>query len=613
MIAETSRAWVGTQSARLLSLLGVLVLALVSGHAQAQDTDAGGAGGEGGADDGLPLPSITPLQKEPEEPTEVVRGSAVTITGERLPKASAITVELGGLDIGHPIAVASDQRSLVFVVPDGSKGAPAAFATLPIKVKIEVPTTEEPFVSIVEYRAGALRVAAEILTPLKLINLDPAVVAPDTKRLLITGEGFGGRGADYTLLRDGLEVPLCWDDSPPKDPCGDQAPAPAASNTPASAPKPCCVPARFNSPYELELTAPFDASWHGQRELSLRRGDQTAAGKLKPVRFIAHTRDQIRTWSIIASAGILGLLLLLITRGTQREIRAPGGAARSVSTLFLDPATDTYSLAKCQLVAWAVVGLFSYAYLTLAQALGQGIGRVAEVPENLPYMMLISGGTTMVSIGISNSKGPKGAGAVHPSWGDLVGSGGAISSERLLFAMWTLAAIASYLFIVFRADPTTLNELPAIPERLVALQGITAAAYLGGKGARSAGPVIDEIVAALEAGGVRLSLLGSCLHANATLQIGQISVTPFLDPVKHPNGRPEVLEPDPATSFGSGMNVVLAACAPEWLDKSALEVTVTNPDGQQAAWTVAVDDALKEQLKMLPPSLSSARPPKQEG
>jgi hypothetical protein len=598
---------------RLLCLLGVSMLAFVSGHAHAQD-GGGGEGGEGGADDGLPLPSVTALA----DALKVVRGAAVILPGERLPKASAITVRLGGQDIGHPIAVAKDQKSLVFVVPDGSKGPPAPLGTWPLEVKISVVTPESPPDSSVDFTAGSLRVVAEDPTPeLKLNQVNPPVVAPDTKRVLITGEGFVGRGEDYALLRDGLAVPLCWEGSAPKD-CSDTAESDsAAAKTPASpSTEPCCTRARFNSSYELELIGPFGASWRGLHDLTLRRGTvESKPGKAPAkLRFIAHTRDQIRNWSLSASAAVLGLLLLLVisNRGTRREIRAPGGAARVVSTLFLDAETDTYSLGKCQLLAWLVAGLFSYAYLTLARALGQGIADIADVPANLPYMLLLSGGTTMVSVGITNSKGPKGAGAIHPSLSDLVSSGGVISAERLGYAMWTFVAIATYLFTVFRADPTTLDGLPGIPDRLLALQGVAAAAYLGGKGARSAGPVIDEIAAVVMAGGVQLSLLGRNLHTNATVQILNVSIAPFLDPAKHPNGRPNVLKPDPTTGFGSGMTGLLIACAPEWLDKDALDVTVVNPDGQAATWSLAVDDTLKEQLKLLPPSLGSARPPKDD-
>jgi len=148
--------------------------------------------------------------------------------------------------------------------------------------------------------------------------------------------------------------------------------------------------------------------------------------------------------------------------------------------------------------------------------------------------------------------------------------------------------------------------LPAIPDRLLQLSGVSAAAYLGGKVVRSPGPIIDEIVATV--GSLDLVIMGRNLSANAGVLIHGISVSPFLDPAKHPNLRPIAVNPDAASGFSNTLSLSLIACPPEWLGQDSLEITVTNPDGQGSVWTVKLDAGLKEQLTILPPSLTSARP-----
>jgi hypothetical protein len=59
--------------------------------------------------------------------------------------------------------------------------------------------------------------------------------------------------------------------------------------------------------------------------------------------------------------------------------------------------------------------------------------------------------------------------------------------------LWTLIGVGAFFLAVLDNGPGTISELPAVPERLLVLMGISSAGYLGGKMARAAGPVINEI------------------------------------------------------------------------------------------------------------------------
>jgi hypothetical protein len=59
--------------------------------------------------------------------------------------------------------------------------------------------------------------------------------------------------------------------------------------------------------------------------------------------------------------------------------------------------------------------------------------------------------------------------------------------------LWTILGVGTFLYAVLQLPPGSISELPAVPERLLVLMGLSSAGYLGGKMARKAGPVIDEI------------------------------------------------------------------------------------------------------------------------
>ena len=221
---------------------------------------------------------------------------------------------------------------------------------------------------------------------------------------------------------------------------------------------------------------------------------------------------------------VVGLLVLLLfgvfkTRGASAYV-VDGKKYGFFSMLFLDPETDTYSLSKFQFILWTAVAVFAYVYLMAAQSLIQGKLEFVDIPENLPGIVLVAAGTTVLASGITSSKGTKGAGDVHPSWADFVSTGGVLAPERLQFFVWTIVGVATFISLIVLSDPGTIHDLPKIPERFLYLMGVSSAGYLGGKLARQPGPIIDEIIAI--SGSLVLEIHGRFLSRDASLNRGTL-------------------------------------------------------------------------------------------
>jgi len=106
--------------------------------------------------------------------------------------------------------------------------------------------------------------------------------------------------------------------------------------------------------------------------------------------------------------------------------------------------------------------------------------------------MGISAGTTVTAIGITNQFGGKGSGPTKPSMADFITTGGLIAPDRFQFFIWTIVGIIGFIALLIFADPSTLSDMPKLPENFLTIMGISSAAYLGGKAVRKAGPVVKS-------------------------------------------------------------------------------------------------------------------------
>jgi hypothetical protein len=192
-----------------------------------------------------------------------------------------------------------------------------------------------------------------------------------------------------------------------------------------------------------------------------------------------------------AIALILALLPLYLLSWVQHSYTISDQAYK-LRLFFLDPETDTYSLSKLQFYLWTVAALFSYAYLFISRVQVQN-GSWPDIPENLPGVIAVAAGTSITSQFITSSKGSKGAGALQPSFADFITSGGVVAPDRVQMLLWTLFGVGAFIVAALGQSPGIIQTLPTVPEHLLYLMGLSSAGYLGGKLARKAGPVINEI------------------------------------------------------------------------------------------------------------------------
>ena len=211
-----------------------------------------------------------------------------------------------------------------------------------------------------------------------------------------------------------------------------------------------------------------------------------------PVREPGGDRDR---WFVRGvAAGITFLTALLILYLGRQVTDKAFGSVYKWGTLFLDRETGTYSLSKLQFYTWTLVAIFSYTYLYVSRFWYQSWGDIPPIPSGLPGIVAIAGGAAVGSQVITNINGPKGSGALHPALGDFITSGGVVAAERVQFLIWTLIGAAGLVIATAQIDPRTLVELPSVPESILAISGVSAFGYLGGKLARNPGPVINEVI-----------------------------------------------------------------------------------------------------------------------
>src|SRR5207247_183786 len=122
--------------------------------------------------------------------------------------------------------------------------------------------------------------------------------------------------------------------------------------------------------------------------------------------------------------------------------------------------------------------------------------------------------------------------------------------------IWTVVAIGSFLLAVRLSDPTSVSTLPGIPERLLLLSGVSAAGYLGGKLARRAGPVIEDIRP--DASISQLTVVGRGLDPAATFELAGTPLAKYLTVKEGEAPQVSVVAPPGATDAATTLRLKLA-------------------------------------------------------
>jgi hypothetical protein len=296
--------------------------------------------------------------------------------------------------------------------------------------------------------------------------------------------------------------------------------------------------------------------------------------------------------------GILSLIVYLLAREKAKSYRSVRKWYDPIAYLFIEPDSNTYSLSRLQLILWTAAAIVAYIYLAASQSLVQWKWQLADVPEGLPTLLGLSVGTTALAIGATGARGSKGAGPIHPGFGDFITTGGVLAPERLQFFLWTVIGVFGFVTATLAQDPATVTQLPKVPDNFLPLMGVSAGGYLAGKFVRKPGPVIKQLDpsppyptgAPLPAGirivGANLSPLAQVAVNGVPVTSGDVTVPPpqsaaaefVTELVVTPAAAARAVAASPAPTAGAAAPAAPGAGAVTGVPS----VKVVNPDGQSA-------------------------------
>ena len=281
----------------------------------------------------------------------------------------------------------------------------------------------------------------------------------------------------------------------------------------------------------------------------------------------------------------------IIAKGTNRNL---------LHWLLLDEETNTYSLSRLQFYLWTFVAILSYFFLLFSKNLTQGKLEFIDIPSGLPGIVFISAATSFFAIGITETKGSKGSGFIKPRLSDFITAGGNVVPERFQFALWSIAGVLVYAFIVLFQNPGVIDKLPTIPDGFLQLSGVSSLGYLGGKLARTPGPLTSGIGKAEYKNGVlALTIHGNNLSRNASIELFTNSSD---QPIKIPSmdisvNSPTENDPNKATitvteaepadpNLAKVLDVKIPSSTNLWpyQDQKPYKLIIYNPDNQFAEW-----------------------------
>lgn len=295
--------------------------------------------------------------------------------------------------------------------------------------------------------------------------------------LNLHGSGFqADRPEDHTIWINGLRTPVVWDGCPLE----------AGLGTP-TVPTGLAIHGSVPGPNSMTLcSVPVPAN--GRLQVAVGFGDTPS--ETREFRVFSMTARRVAALSLLIAV-VLALVPLALLAFMRKSL-VIGGQPYRFRLLFLDSETETYSLSKLQFYMWTAAALFGYAYLVISRVRIQG-GTWPDVPGTLPGIIAVAGGTAVGAQVITSMKGSKGGGEQWPSVADLITSGGVVAIDRVQMLLWTIFGVGTFVYLIPQLGPGTITDLPAVPETLMYLMGLSSAGYLGGKLARKAGPVITEI------------------------------------------------------------------------------------------------------------------------
>lgn len=146
--------------------------------------------------------------------------------------------------------------------------------------------------------------------------------------------------------------------------------------------------------------------------------------------------------------------------------------------IFLDPETNSYSLANFQSFMWTIVLMGSYFYIAVCQGLILGNPELPEFDFSLIGLLGVSYGGMILSNYVDKRKSHLVIRKDKPELRDLIfDPKGGIDMARMQLFGFNLVCLLLYIYYLLKANP--LNGLPSIPETLHSLLGTSQAGYIG--------------------------------------------------------------------------------------------------------------------------------------
>ncbi len=222
-------------------------------------------------------------------------------------------------------------------------------------------------------------------------------------------------------------------------------------------------------------------------------------------------------WLIVPALILLGLLAYVIFLFVRRR-------GIKIETFFIDKKTNTYSLSKCQAIAWTAVLVGSYFYYAIGSSIIIERGVIPDFNASLLPLLGISYSGLLIARSIGTFIPKNDLEVVPPSLKDLVCEGGEISINRLQLVCFNITGILIYLYNL--SGPNLLIKgLPNIPETLLGLLGVSQGGYLLGKvtGGRTAVNYARPRYVRTGTEGTKLTLIGSGFLANTKVLIQDVA------------------------------------------------------------------------------------------
>jgi hypothetical protein len=229
----------------------------------------------------------------------------------------------------------------------------------------------------------------------------------------------------------------------------------------------------------------------GVVNVGIRVGNVTAADQ-KPLVLARFSGTVVFLLSAAVTAVLFWIVAFIVGSGLANK-KAGSKRLTLLESFIFDPQTTSYSLSKLQLLLFSGTFIFGYLYVLLSRWLVQWQFSLPDVPSTIAGLLGISAGTTVASAGLTASRGAKGAGADGPSGADLISTGGVVVPERFQFFVWTIVACGGFIALLVGQDPSKVSNFPDLPSGLLYVMGVSAAGYLGGKAARSPGPILEVL------------------------------------------------------------------------------------------------------------------------